>query len=132
MEYNILLIDDDVDEFILLASAKKYFPEISFHYAKNAETGLSFIENKKPDLVFLDINMPGIDGFECLRLIRKNVLSHDLPVILYSTGLCEDSQKKAIEMGASGCMQKPVSLNGLRTGIIKVLDLMNYNMKMTK
>lgn len=66
-----------------------------------------------PDLVFMDVMMPDLDGFEGLARLRKNPETRDLPVIMYSGDISEEARKKARDNGATGYLPKPADSNRL-------------------
>lgn len=121
-EKTILLIDDDNDELEIfnLALNEEQIAYIC-SYAKNAKEALKALNMIVPDFIFLDINMPGIDGIDCLAQIKKiNTLQH-IPVIIYSTYMDDMVCKKAIELGAAACVQKPDEISGLRKILKRIL-----------
>lgn len=69
--------------------------------------------NKIPDVVFMDVMMPEIDGFEGLRRLRESKETKDVPVIMYSGDISEEARTRARESGASGYLPKPADLNRL-------------------
>lgn len=75
--------------------------------AANAEQGLALINEEKPDLVFLDIILPGMNGFGALRAIRKDAATHDIPVIMISGNEHATEQFYASRIGADDFMKKP-------------------------
>jgi CheY-like chemotaxis protein len=84
----VLLIDDDKDDQQLFCEAVKAIsPDIECDLAGNGEEGLEILNSyrKLPGLLFLDINMPIMDGRETLEVIRASAHLRTLPVIIYST-----------------------------------------------
>ena len=84
----ILLVDDDV----ALASMLREFLELqgfSVTLAHDAETGLALLDSDTPDLLVLDVMLPGISGFEALKRLRQR---HDLPVVML-TARGEESER---------------------------------------
>lgn len=75
--------------------------------AANAEQGLALINEEKPDLVFLDIILPGMNGFGALRAIRRDAATHDIPVIMISGNEHATEQFYASRIGADDFMKKP-------------------------
>jgi DNA-binding response OmpR family regulator len=104
----ILIVDDDVYirrplEFILREEG--YEPLT----ASNGEEGLRKAGEVRPDLIFLDVMMPGLDGFTvCRRLKSDPDLAH-IPVILLSARGQEDDRDRGLGVGASDFMTKPYS-----------------------
>ena len=86
---SIMLIDDDEDDLDIFSQAlMKIDPSIQFTGFKNGMDAFKLFNDtatKLPDLIFLDLNMPCMNGFECLKKIRENRLLNNTPVIIYST-----------------------------------------------
>lgn len=84
----ILLIDDDKDDQALFREAvSDIAPDVECSFADNGIAGLRLLQSDRPlpDLLFLDVNMPLMDGRETLRLIRKDPRFQSLSIIMYST-----------------------------------------------
>lgn len=82
---NIWLADDDEDDQLVFENAvKEINPSVNFTRFSNCATLLAELEKQTPDLLFLDINMPGINGKECLKDIKENPRHQKLPVIVHS------------------------------------------------
>ena len=110
----ILLIDDDQDEQVIFSEALKEIADsIKCAFALTAEEGLKIIKEFMPDLVFLDINMPAVNGFECLTLIKRDAQLNSTPLIIYSTSINETACGKAKKIGAADCLQKCASIHEL-------------------
>ena len=77
--------------------------------AADAETGIEAIRREKPDLVFLDIVLPGMNGFAALRVIRRDPLAQNIPVIMISGNEQATEQFYAKRIGADDFMKKPFS-----------------------
>jgi DNA-binding response OmpR family regulator len=69
--------------------------------AEDGEKGWELAQEKKPDLVLLDLGLPKIDGFEVLRRMRANKITQNIPVVIFSVMGEEKDIKKALEMGAN-------------------------------
>lgn len=109
--YQILLAEDDDDDSMLF---KEVLNEISvnanFMRVKNGEELMHLLntnENKLPDILFLDINMPRKNGFECLLEIKKTEKLKSLPVVILSTSSGKELVSKMYEAGASLYVCKP-------------------------
>jgi CheY-like chemotaxis protein len=119
MHKHFFLIDDDPDELDIFSEAlREVDAGCTCTWADSPFSALVKLQTETPDIIFLDINMPRMDGFECLQEIRKlDNLAH-IPVILYSNGINDEACKKAIRLGAAGCVRKAADIPKL-TQIIK-------------
>src|SRR5687767_14226069 len=82
---------------------------------------LAKIEEDKPDMIFLDLNMPGLNGFECLEEIKNKDKFGNVPVIIYSTTANPEQVKKTYNKGATLYMQKPSSYEGIKKLMNKII-----------
>jgi len=99
----ILVVDDDV-EILKMLSRTLELEGFDAATAADGSSALAILEESKPDLVILDIMMPGLDGFQVLDIIRQR---SDIPVIML-TGKCEvDSLRDALTLGADDYVRKP-------------------------
>jgi CheY-like chemotaxis protein len=122
----ILLIDDDEDDRDLFAAAvQETSPEHLCETAVNGQEGLKLLEemSELPDLIFLDLNMPLMHGFECLRLLKEHVVWRDIPVIIYSTSSNRADVERAAELGASAYLSKPNEYAHLCIKLKNILEL---------
>jgi DNA-binding response OmpR family regulator len=101
-----LLVVDDAEEVIEAAtvSVELLWRETELIGARDGEQGLDLVEQENPDLVLLDISMPGLDGFETLRLIRG---FSDVPVIMLTARDSVLDKVKGLELGADDYVTKP-------------------------
>lgn len=112
--FKTLLIEDERLAREELKSLLKNYLEIDIiGEAKNGEEGIALIKEHKPDLVFLDINMPGMNGFEMLKQLE------DLPRVIFVTAY-DEYALKAFEVNALDYILKPVDPERLREAIQKL------------
>lgn len=117
----ILIIEDDPEERLILSRELKKEGFIVYE-APTGEEGLRIFKEDKPDLVILDVVLPGIDGWEVLRRIKKGPLSRKVPVIML-TGKTEDRDKiKGYEIGADYYVTKPYNINRLLPVIKNMIE----------
>ncbi|MGD0581693.1 MAG: response regulator [Bacteroidales bacterium] len=127
----ILLVDDNPQNLQVLANllqAEKY--EIEF--AVNGEAALDWLKNKQFDLVLLDINMPGMNGFEVCRRIRSDKEMKDVPIIFLSAESERESILKGFEVGAQDFVIKPFDSRELLARVRTQLDLKSKTEKLGK
>lgn len=129
MAMKILLIDDDSDDRALFREAlEEISPEtlcVTEGDARKALIDLYDPAVQLPNVIFVDINMPRISGWDCLMDIRANESTKDIPVIMYSTSSHEKDVEKANQLGASCLLTKPEDYCQLKkclTDVVKFLD----------
>jgi CheY-like chemotaxis protein len=120
---HIVLVDDDRDDCELFGDALGDFaPDIKLSCLSDNERLLDFLGDKQPDLIFLDVNMPKRNGFECLEEIRNVDEYRNIPVVMYSnTGRTED-MKAAYDKGASLFIRKPPTYSALIDSLRAVVE----------
>ena len=112
--FQIILADDDLDDCMFFEEALNEFP-LSIHLSiiHNGEKLMQHLLNKSeilPDLLFLDLNMPRKNGFECLAEIKQNEKLKHLPVIIISTSMVKDVVNLLYKNGALYFIRKPGEL----------------------
>ena len=112
--FKTLLIDDERLAREELKSLLKEYHEIEIiDEAKNGEEGIQKIKELKPDLIFLDINMPGINGFDMIKQLEE------IPRVIFVTAY-DEYALKAFEVNALDYILKPVDPERLREAIQKL------------
>lgn len=121
----VLMVDDDADDQLLFANAlQEIDPTMYCEIANNGIEALEKLKTFLPDVIFLDLNMPMMNGMECLAALKKNKMLAQIPVIIFTTTNDKISISTAKEMGATAFFHKPIEFNRLRE---KLLDLFLYN-----
>lgn len=108
----ILVVDDEKDILKLL----QYNLEREGYQvlcAKTGEEGLETVRSKRPDLLILDIMMPGIDGLEVCKILRANKDSKNIPILMLTAKSSEVDQVLGLELGATDYISKPFSVKVL-------------------
>lgn len=124
MATRILLIDDDVDDQLIFREIiEEISPGIECISAYNGPEGLKKLAgmDPAPTMVFLDLNMPLISGWECLERIRKDQTTSRIPVVIMTTSDNQVDEKRALEAGARAFVTKTADLVSLRKIIGKML-----------
>ena len=117
----ILIIDDDIgfrDLLRIHLSAAGYQVQV----AEDGVTGGRALLEQAPDLIVSDINMPFLDGFELLSLMRSDASTASIPVILLSGRSDGDTMAKAVELGAADFLTKPVTRDQLLESVNACLE----------
>ena len=126
MDKIFLLIDDDVDDSELFREAlQELDPTIPIHFAENGEEAFKLLEHiSKPNIIFLDINMPRMNGWECLKKLKSKTIYADIPVIMYSTSSHQREVDMAIHLGALSFFTKPHSYKDLKQMVKGIVEKM--------
>ncbi|HSB02499.1 MAG TPA: response regulator transcription factor [Anaerolineales bacterium] len=117
MSRSILLVDDDA---LMRRSLAFHLEQAGYqvHPAANAEDALAFVRHSPPDLVLLDIALPGMDGLDALRELKAQ---HDLPVIFLTGRRRELDEVLGLELGADDYITKPFDIDVVLAHIKAVL-----------
>jgi CheY-like chemotaxis protein len=125
MKKHIVLIDDDnEDAYIFQHALNQIEPTAIFTHVGQSERALEIvaaITGAHQVIIFLDIYMPVINGWEILALLRSNPDLAAIPVFVYSTEIDHSEQEKAIALGATGILAKPYMLQDLKLKIARIL-----------
>lgn len=124
MVRNIILAEDDIDDQnIFQIALQEVSPDINLDFASNGKQLLELLKQEKPDLLFLDLDMPYKNGLECLVEIRNNEQLSHLPVIVFSSTTKQSNIQTAYEMGAHLFFIKPPVYKDYLSSIKAILHL---------
>jgi DNA-binding response OmpR family regulator len=120
MSKRVLICDDEpyIVESVSYVVRKAGFDVLT---AEDGEEALAAAHREKPDLVFLDIMMPGIAGDEVCRRLKADPSTKDTHVVILTARGQEEDERRAMEMGADEFMTKPFSPRKLRARILELL-----------
>ena len=117
----ILVVDDAPANILLLFNALQAEHELVF--ATSGEEALALAERDPPDLILLDVLMPGMDGYETCRRLKANSLTAGVPVIFVSALDEEMDELRGLSLGAQDYVAKPISVPLLRARVSTQLSL---------
>jgi len=117
----VLIVDDSKTIVTVL---KKFLRSAGYETleALDAESGLTLLQQHRPELIFLDIMLPGMNGFAALRAIRRDPATRDIPVIMMSGNEQAMEQFFGARIGADDFMKKPFSRHEVFFRIERLLD----------
>lgn len=116
MKKRILIIEDEADILKTTQYALE-FEGYEVSTAKDGEEGLKKIETVKPDLLLLDLRLPGKSGFQVAREVKEDWRYKDIPIIVFSAMTDEASKYIAAKNKAIGFIEKPIDLDKLTSQI---------------
>ena len=119
---NVLIVDDVPLNILLI---KKMLSQYTFEIrtANGGQAALDAIKTKKPDLLLLDLMMPGIDGFEVIRRLLADDSTKDLPIIILSALNSEQDISKGFQLGANDFINKPIIMEKLLASVTTQINL---------
>lgn len=126
MAITFLLVDDDEDDRMLFCEAlNDVDPVIQCFTEGNGRVMLTKLETQelvRTDIIFLDINLPSINGWEILKKLKQHRHYRDIPVIMYSTSARDFHLHQAQEHGASSVMKKPSDFKDLKRSLGDIIQ----------
>jgi len=122
--HSIIVADDDSDDRLFLEDAlHEVAPTKSVTSVKDGQELLSLFGHFVPDFLFLDLEMPRKNGLECLKEIRSNPATKDLPIVVFSSTNRNYNIDVAYDMGAHLFFSKPNSYDELKLAMQTILSL---------
>jgi DNA-binding response OmpR family regulator len=118
--HSLLLVDDDPEILTLLQAKLKNEP-FEIFTAAEGETALNIVRTEKPDLVVLDINLPGLSGLEICRTLKSEKSTREIPIIMLSARSDEIDRVLGLEFGADDYVTKPFNSQELILRIHNIL-----------
>ncbi|MEC5396896.1 response regulator [Uliginosibacterium sp. H1] len=116
-----LIIDDSPTIIAALAKILRSVGYVTLE-APDAEQGIEIARSQQPDLIFLDIVLPGMNGFAALRLMRRDPLTRNIPIVMMSGNEQATEQFFGTRIGADDFMKKPFSRLEVFARIERLLD----------
>jgi len=112
----ILVVEDNVDNRCILVYRLRRFGDFEILEASNGEQAVELVETERPNLVFMDLKMPVMDGWEATRRIRQTEIGKRIPIIALTAQAMAGDEEKALAAGCDDYLAKPI----VDPGIIKV------------
>jgi CheY-like chemotaxis protein len=123
MPLRILLIDDDDDDqFIFMTALEDVAPFSRCRITGNAAEAFEELNNEVPDIMFLDLNMPLMNGFEFLLILKSDPRFSGIPVVIYSTSDSPGDQNRAKELGAIQFITKTADIQLLKQDLQNIIN----------
>jgi len=126
MATHVLLVDDDEDDAQFFSDALKELSlNTHFDHCLSGNQALQQLTNGQvtsPDIIFLDVNMPAMNGWDCLREIKNIARLRHIPIVMYSTAnLCQGGLDPG-DVGAAAFYQKSNSFNELKRSLSSLIQ----------
>lgn len=128
----IFYIEDNIANIDLMKLIVGKIPNLNLETAMSAEEGLEKIFNCPPDIILMDINLPGMDGIEATRILKQDTRTKDIPVIAVTASAMDHDIEKAMPAGFESYITKPFQVEKLALVLIKNYDKTSDNTKFDK
>lgn len=129
----VLLSDDDEDDRLIFKEIMDEMDkDISVNMVNNGKQLMDFLANEKnllPHIIFLDLNMPNMNGIECLKEIRSHEKYSDISISIYSTSTSEKDIDDTFIFGANIYITKPAAYSELKKVLAKALSVCRRHRK---
>ena len=109
MTHVILVVEDNERNLKLLRDVLEY-SGYDVRAARTGEDGIALAASELPDLVLMDLQLPGIDGMEALRQLRESPRTADIPVVAVTAQAMKHDRERALQAGFDGYVEKPISV----------------------
>jgi CheY-like chemotaxis protein len=125
----VFLVDDDIDDQEIFEMALKEIQPLA--RCAFADDGIVALEKLRtdtsflPQVIFIDINMPRMNGIQCLREIKRSSRLHHIPAFMYSTSAESSIVEECLKIGASGFIKKEIYVEALQKQLLQVLRQIN-------
>ena len=117
------LVIDDVEEMTVNFVRMLQLLNVKARAAFSVREGMLYLLEEIPDIIFLDVRMPGFDGFEVLTYLRREPRLDQVPVCIVSTDAQDETVRKAGELGVVGYIVKPASVEDFEA-VLKKANLL--------
>ena len=123
----VLIVDDDADTVGLLSTTMRQIGFTSL-VAANGYEALAMARRYRPDLILLDLRLPGMDGYEALSHLKRDVVTQTIPIIAISAHVADtdEERKRLIALGAASFVPKPFSMEELMDEVERALRPLNH------
>src|SRR5215467_1389690 len=121
MTHVILVVEDNERNLKLLRDVLEY-AGYDVHAARTAEDGIALAASELPDLVLMDLQLPGIDGMEALRRLRESPRTADIPVVAVTAQAMKQDRERALDAGFDGYLEKPISVRAFPDQVRRFLS----------
>lgn len=121
---HIFYVDDDIDDIEIFRSAvNDVCADVRLTTLTNSQIFFSTLQKiDTPDVIVLDVNMPAVDGIQCLKLVRDSEEFRHIPVVLFSTSRYVTKLQESIQFGANHFILKGSSLQEFSTFVIDLCE----------
>jgi two-component system cell cycle response regulator DivK len=117
----ILVVEDNERNLKLLRDVLEY-AGYDVRVARTGEDAITLAVKEPPDLVLMDLQLPGIDGMEALRRLRESPRTADIPVVAVTAQAMKQDRERALDAGFNGYLEKPITVRAFPDQVRRFLS----------
>ena len=117
----LLYVEDNDDNVYMLKMRLELLGDFEVQAAEDGEKGCEMAVSERPDLILMDLEMPGMDGWEASRRLKSNPQTRDIPIIALSAHALAGAREKALAAGCDEFDTKPIEFDRLVATMRRVL-----------
>ncbi|HMK44834.1 MAG TPA: response regulator [Dissulfurispiraceae bacterium] len=123
--HKVLIVDDEPLIRLLLEQTLEAFEErgVEVFSVENGVEAVEMIKKERPDIVFLDVMMPKMNGFEVCSIVKQQLCMHDVCIVMLTAKGQEQDKQKAMEAGADQYITKPFNIEEVAGKVAEVLRM---------
>jgi two-component system, cell cycle response regulator DivK len=119
---NVILVVEDNERNLKLLRDVLEYAGYDVRVARTGEDGVTLAVKEPPDLVLMDLQLPGIDGMEALRQLRASPRTADIPVVAVTAQAMKQDRERVLEAGFDGYVEKPISVRAFPEQVRRFLS----------
>ncbi|HHT9107029.1 MAG TPA: response regulator [Candidatus Wunengus sp. YC63] len=104
----VLIIDDNPMNLELVSDLLELHGFLVIK-AEDSKTGMELAQTEKPDLILMDIQLPGIDGIDATRTLKEDTITADIPIVALTAHAMKGDEEKILKAGCTGYISKPIN-----------------------
>jgi len=117
----ILYIEDNKDNLLVMQALLRQALKIELISAPSAEAGFEAIKNDPPDLILMDIRLPGMTGIDAIQRLQSDSATQNIPIVVVSADAMEHNIELAMQAGARDYLTKPFDFDELQATLTAIL-----------
>lgn len=122
MQNKTIVVIEDNELNMKLVRGLLSMGNYDIHEAGDAESGIELARQHLPDLILMDIQLPGMDGLTATRLMKEDSVFDDIPIVALTSYAMDGDEEKATESGCSGYISKPIDTRSFLETIARYLQ----------
>jgi PAS domain S-box-containing protein len=119
---SLLYVEDNPANLLLVEQIIAGYPNMRMLSARDGHLGIALARSQRPDVILMDINLPGISGFETLKILRDDPITADIPVLAISANAMPRDIRKGMEAGFLDYLTKPIRVNVFKEALALTLE----------